>query len=451
MEHAIEALKDFRAHMDGLGIGHYRAVATSAVRESKNGNELVKRAESEAGIRLEVISGSEEAHLVLRAVARHVVLGDDQWILADLGGGSVEVSLVDRAGILWSESHTMGSVRLLEELTEASAEPGRFLRLLTEYTQTLHMPSGVDREALGGYIATGGNIESLAILAGTEHRDGVDRVSTKALRSVIERLAQLSFRERVENLGLREDRADVILPAAMVYERLAELADTREILVPHVGIKEGVLYDLVDRLVSREDHGSRRTRELESSARALGRKYLFDEEHAGHVTQLALSLFEQLTPLHGLDDSNQKILRAAALLHDIGQFVSYKGHHKHTLYLVIHSELPTFSAREMLLVANVARYHRKAEPSDHHEHFTQLSKPDRDRVRRLAALLRVADALDREHVSASATGHRPAFPGRGDADSRRGRGHDSGELGTETQGSVLCPGLWKEDHSALCR
>jgi exopolyphosphatase/guanosine-5'-triphosphate,3'-diphosphate pyrophosphatase len=398
MDRAIEALSEFEAELDQHGVRHYRAVATSAVRESRNGGEFMARVRDQAGIELEAISGSEEARLVHLAVSRHVHLGERTWLLVDLGGGSVEVSLVDTNGILWSESHTMGSVRLLEVLTEAGADPSRFRRLLGEYIATLKVPSAADQREVAGYIATGGNIETLAKLGGTRDAEGVSVLSLERLRAVIEQLARLSFRQRVNDLGLREDRADVVLPAALVYERLAELVSSDEIIVPHVGIKEGVLYDLMSRLSRRRDHQDRLAREVLSGALTLGRKYVFDEQHGSHVATLALSLFDQLRSLHELAAADRKLLQAAALLHDIGQFVSYKGHHKHSLYLISHSELPNFSHHEMQLVANVARYHRKSEPAARHDLFMQLSESERERVTRLAAILRLADALDREHV-----------------------------------------------------
>ena len=398
MDEAVAAMVDFKSQMDELEIKHFRAVATSAVREAKNGDEFVARIRSEAGIKLEAISGSEEARLVHMAVATVVPLGSRKWLLADLGGGSVEVSLVDQHGTYWSESHTMGSVRLLEELTGAGADPGRFRRLLAEYISVLKVPAIADGQSVAGYIATGGNIEAIAELAGFPDEVGVTRLPVETLRAVIEQLARLSYRQRVEDLGLREDRADVILPAAMVYERLAELCGASEIVVPHVGVKEGVLLDLVSGLVRERDHEDRQLREVLNNAVAVGRKYLFDEAHARHVADLAMSLFDQLRSVHGLSRNDRKILYAAALLHDVGQFVSFKGHHKHSQYLITHSELPNFSQSEMQLVGNVARYHRKAHPADDHDAFMNLSEGERERVTKLAAILRLADSLDREHL-----------------------------------------------------
>lgn len=398
MDRAVAAMVRYREQLDELGIVHCRAVATSAVRESSNGDELAARIQRETGLELDVISGSEEARLVHLAVARRVHLGARQWLLVDLGGGSVEVSLVDADGTFWSESHTMGSVRLLEELMEAGAEPGRFRRLLEEYISVLRVPAAAQHRQVAGYIATGGNIETLAKLGGSTDDEGVTSLSLEKLRSVIDQLARMSFHERISELGLREDRADVVLPAALVYERLAVLSEVDEIIVPHVGIKEGVLYDLVNSLVRYRDHEDRQARDVLTGALTIGRKYLFDESHSRHVAELAMTVFDETRPLHGLGTADRKILQAAALLHDIGQFVSYQGHHKHSLYLISHTELPNFSQHEMQLVANVARYHRKAEPAPHHPYYAGLEPADQQRVLRLAALLRLADCLDREHV-----------------------------------------------------
>lgn len=398
MDAAVEAFRRFRATIDELGITTYRAVATSAVREARNGPEFVRRVKAESGIQLGLISGGEEARLVWSAVRQRIDFGTRKWMLVDLGGGSVEVSLADGAGILWSESHTMGSVRLLEELAGADDAPGHFSSLLAEYAATLRIPAAAKHWTPVELIATGGNIEALALLADPSVPSGDVRVITRdQLRRVIDRLSRLSYAQRVGELGLREDRADVILPAAIVYDRVAELAGADRIFVPGVGVKEGVLLDLVDELTSDEGLG-RRDRIAREGALTLGRRYLFDEAHARHVARLARSLFSQLRALHGLEDDDLRILMAGALLHDIGQHISYHRHHKHSLYLILHSEIPGISPSELPLVALVARYHRRADPKESHFLYAGLAPAERERVRRLAALLRVADSLDREHL-----------------------------------------------------
>ncbi|MFH1762618.1 MAG: Ppx/GppA phosphatase family protein [Gemmatimonadota bacterium] len=399
MDGALVAFASFRDQMKGLKLDAFRAVATSATREAENGQELVDRLKDETGIELEMISGSEEARLVHLAVASRVDLTGGQWILTDLGGGSVEVSLVDDMGVLWSESHTMGSVRILEELGESKPDPHGFQRLLSDYVSALRIPFSAQYWSPSGFVATGGNIEALANLAGiTEDPRGVAKLPTADLRSAIDLLSRLSFHERIRQLGLREDRADVILPAAMVYHHLAGLADAEEILVPGVGVKEGILFDLVDDLVSHTTHEVRREQQLTKAAISFGRRFMFDEAHGLHVARLALSIFDQLQGFHNLRSVDRRRLLAASVLHDIGAFVGHKKHHKHSLYLISHSDLPGLSENEMLMVANIARYHRKNIPLDRHPDFMRLSERDRERTTILSAILRVADALDRAHL-----------------------------------------------------
>jgi len=166
---------------------------------------------------------------------------------------------------------------------------------------------------------------------------------------------------------------------------------------PRVGPKEGILMDLVDEAAARRSREERRDKQVWAGALALGRRYAFDETHGTQVAVLALSLFDQLSSLHGLGGAERRILMAAALTHDIGIHISFKKHHKHSYRLISESELKDFTLRQMLLAANVARYHRKAEPSMTHDNFTALEPQERRTVEILAALLRVADALDREH------------------------------------------------------
>ncbi|HET6763813.1 MAG TPA: HD domain-containing protein, partial [Longimicrobiaceae bacterium] len=191
-----------------------------------------------------------------------------------------------------------------------------------------------------------------------------------------------------------------ILPAALVYERVAALSGAEKILVPGVGVKDGILIDLVEDLATHQEHEDRKDRRAWEGAISLGRRYLFDEAHATHVARLAGSLFDQLAPLHRLGPVERRLLSAAALLHDVGNFIGPKKHHKHSLYIIQQSEIPEFTPRETELIANLARYHRKGVPAAHHEAFTRLATDDRQRVVRLASILRIADALDREHLQA---------------------------------------------------
>ncbi len=223
-------------------------------------------------------------------------------------------------------------------------------------------------------------------------------LSRASLRRLLEELPRLSIRQRMVRWGINQDRADVIVPAAVVYEHLCSLSGQKTMLVPYTGTKEGILFDLVDSLTLNSAYTRRKEKQLMDLTVSTGRRYHFDEAHARQVCKLALALFEQLQQLHGLAPEDHRILMVAALLHDIGAYISYKKHHKHSLYLIAQSELPGFSAAEMLMAANIGRYHRKNTPQPGHEQFARLTKSQRLRVVKLASLLRIADALDRDHA-----------------------------------------------------
>jgi exopolyphosphatase / guanosine-5'-triphosphate,3'-diphosphate pyrophosphatase len=400
MQAAMTALGAFRRRLDELKVRHVRAVATSAVREAANQAEFLMRARREAKVKVEVIHGAEEARLVFAAVTHQLPLGKDPWMLMDLGGGSVEVSMADARGIRWSESHPMGAVRLLEEFESCKGDTKRFQQLIAETVGTLRLAGAKGRSPVG-LAATGGNIEELARLAGLQ--DGADRtdvLDVKQLRETVQKLARMDVRERIEKAGLRPDRADVIVPAALVYEQVAKLAGLDKIHVPHVGLKEGVLYDLVDGLTVHTDAQARKENQVLDASVALGHRYQFDEEHGVHVSHLALSLFDQLQPRHRLKPIDRSILQAAAVLHDVGRFIGDAKHHKHSYYLVSQADLPGMAEHEVELAAQVARYHRKKEPTAKHAPFAALTPADQRRVTHLSAILRVADSLDREHRQA---------------------------------------------------
>jgi exopolyphosphatase / guanosine-5'-triphosphate,3'-diphosphate pyrophosphatase len=394
---AVDALKGFRDVMKEAGVDGYRAVATSAVREAQNADLLIERAEREAGIKLDVIEGVEEARLVLVAVRHAVRLKGRRALLVDIGGGSVELTLLTDQAPHASVSLPMGTVRLHEAFLDHEGAVSTEQRaLLLEYI----VRSLGEAEFLPGskpdlVVATGGNAEAIAALcpAATDDGNGIDAAAMRAMR---DEMAGLTPRARRERFGLRGDRADVIVPALFVLTAVAEAAGAAQVVTPGVGLKDGILAELVDRAFRVWDVPGEAAA-VEAQALALGRKYRFDEAHAKHVAAMALSLFDQCADLHHLGPEERSLLKLAALLHDAGDFVGFDAHHKHTYYLITHSDLMGLSPEQKEVVANVARYHRKSLPDLSHPGFRKLDRRLRTVVRKLAALLRVADAFDREH------------------------------------------------------
>lgn len=401
---AVEALRSFRVGCNRWQVRGIRAVATSAVREATNRDEIVRRVKDRAGISMEVISGTEEAYLLVKGVEGRLDLSEGRSMLVDVGGGSVEVTLVENGQIVVSESYRLGAVRLLEALRgdARAAEGTDFLGLLDQYVGSLdrRIADRLGTGRIDRFVATGGNIETLGDLAAREEplrqEEGVDSLPRKVLADWIQQLARLSFAERVEVLGLGPDRADVVLPAAVVYYRLAAAARVDRLLIPRVGLRDGLVSEVVAGHLETTQAADRRETVM-AGAGALARKYHADLEHAEKVRELALSLFDQTDALHGLGAEERVLLEASAMLHDIGAFVSSSAHHKHAHYLILSSDLVGLSDVEREIVALIVRYHRRSHPKRTHLEFQQQPKEQRERVAKLAALLRLADALDREH------------------------------------------------------
>jgi exopolyphosphatase/guanosine-5'-triphosphate,3'-diphosphate pyrophosphatase len=403
---ATAALRGFREAMDLAGVTSYRAVATSAVREASNGAVLVERARREAGIEIETIEGVEEARLVQLAVSRRMTLGG-RTLLVDVGGGSTELCLLERGRNVFSISLALGTVRMLETYLAPSSSTSAQRGLHGNSAGALGrrafrvMCEGVDRalaEALPRLgrveriVGTGGNMDALAALSKAEQ--GVADVPT--MRALLIRMSAMTPAVRARTFGLRPDRADTIVPAAAIFVRLAESLRIATVLAPGVGVKDGVLAELALRHFRIWDAAGHDESVLDA-CRRLGRRYQWDEAHADRVASFAGRLFDDLTPLHRYGRRERLLLSAAALLHDIGDFVRYDAHHKHSQYIIENSDIMGLSAEEHAIVANLARYHRKSTPQMAHATFAALGKSARAKVRALSAILRIADALDREH------------------------------------------------------
>jgi exopolyphosphatase/guanosine-5'-triphosphate,3'-diphosphate pyrophosphatase len=399
---ALDAFRDFRRCMEEYGVVLHRAVATSATREAKNRAAFMDRVHTETGIDLDLIPGTEEARLVALAVQSKVRLQGTSLIL-DVGGGSCELALVQRGQILLVESHNLGTVRLLEQVSKAAKAKGQALGILRETVRASRFPL---LESLRGHsvkrlVGTGGNIEAIATLNSSDNGkdDSLRRpmaLPAPRLKRVLEALAKMTPEQRAKKYGLRPDRADVIVPAGVIFEHVATRMRARQVLVPFVGLVDGVLLDL-----ARAADASGK-KELESSqtlnaARAIMRKYDTDPKHARHVTELALTLFDQLKSVHGQGKRERLLLEIAGLLHEVGNFISAAGHHRHAYYIISETPILGLTDEELHIVACVARYHRKAPPDVSHECYAELNGQARDHVRALAAILRLADALDHDH------------------------------------------------------
>jgi len=407
IERAVKAFRGFRELMDLYRVEAWRAVSTSACREARNRDELIRRIERKTGIRLEVISGQEEARLVRAAVLAACAGRVEPGVILDLGGGSLEVNLMHGAQIRRSVNLPVGTVRLMETLgIEGSIMPEQRELVRDVVLHHLHRAiHGVSAANHGPAVACGGNVEALAQISPGAVSAGMATLDLRQLRRRLGEIAARDVEPRMRRFRIRRDRADVIGIAAVVLDTACEALGLRLLLVPGVGVREGALRELVasrmatvERITKARDERAVGARE---GALSFGRRYAFNERHAEHVAGLSVSLFDQLRPVHGFDGNARLALELAGLLHDVGRIVNDRGHHRHGEYLIRYGEIPGLSDELRQIVGSLVRYHNhKSEPDPDHRPYGDLPREARRRVRMLSAILRLAEGMDSGHQQA---------------------------------------------------
>jgi exopolyphosphatase / guanosine-5'-triphosphate,3'-diphosphate pyrophosphatase len=412
MDRAIHCLKRFRRVAESHGARELIAVATSAVREAANGDQFIARAAEEAGVEIDLLSGIEEARLIALAVSvRYRQSGRGQSLVIDIGGGSTELAVMKNCEPTTLLSFKLGAVRLTELYVKSDPIGEKQLRRLRSELREVISRRAPEIETAGieACYGTSGTINALAALslrrrlaagAGrTPRRRHEHSLTLDELRALNEELASYTLDERTRVAGLNRQRAEIIVAGGQLLEALMEVLKIDELISCDWALREGVIIAHLARRVETISASPARLERDPSlrGALALARHYRSDMKHASRVAYLSLQLFDGLRPLHLLGGEHRRLLAAAALLHDIGYFVSHTGHHRHSAYLIQNSDLTGFTSPEIAVIANVAYYHRSALPKAKHEYYSDLRIQDREVARKLAALLRLADALDRDH------------------------------------------------------
>lgn len=414
---AIRTLSVFKTLAQSLGAQQIIAIATASVREADNAAAFIKEVEQRTGIRIEVLSGVEEARLIGIAAARGLGTGTKSVLNIDIGGGSTELSLMRRAktGHAWTAEmlHSMriGAVRLTEQfLTTDPPKAKELLALQQEIEGALDRPVREMKGATwatvtgtsGTILSIGAAFQSLSYPENESTSSGLVpnvSISRNALAEFNREMASTSVALRKKLPGISDQRAEIIVAGGQILEHTMRALKIGRITTCGWSLREGVL---LDRLSEIPGAGAARKHASDpriTGAEALGDRFGYEAVHGKHVGHLAGMLFDQLKTLHGLKDHDRTLLIAASILHDIGYAISHESHHKHSFYIIQNSELTGFTDLERLLIANIARYHRGALPKLQHEFFASLSPEDQGRVWMLGGLLRVADAMDRSHQS----------------------------------------------------
>lgn len=430
MQDSVRVIRHMRGIAEGYGATVIRAVATCAVREASNREEFLEQVRHGAGIDLEVIDGDTEAHLAWLSASHAFDVADDDVAVVDIGGGSTEIVLATGGIVRQMESFSVGAVRLAELVpddgTPAQRRLDRMRRIVKDaLTESLARPS--TRPSM--MIGTGGTFTTLALvhllaarrgepddLAGSVRGHLVIRAE---LRRTLENLAAMSAAERIATPGISLDRSEILVPGLVIAESVMRHLRINSLKVHDRGIRDGLLIAMTEELFPGTGRTGRGAIDRIAEVRRFAERCRYERDHSEHVTGLALSIYDQLAEPFRLagatavsagsslprggewpfatDPAVRELLQTAAILHDIGYYINYSKHHKHSLHLILHSDLAGFTHRELRIIANVARYHRRSAPRRKHPEFRELAPRDQMLVRQLSAILRIADGLDRAH------------------------------------------------------
>ncbi len=400
IEDCVRVLKRYAQTLEEYRIttaSDVRVVATSAVREASNRLAFLDRIYVATGFTVDAIDTTEVHRITYRSIQPQLrkskILKQSRVIITEVGGGSTELLLVESGQVAYSHSYRLGSLRLRESLKGYRGSTDKMRELMEGQIQRTveQLPHHIDTDVRCEMIALGGDMRFAAReLLRDWDPTSLARVTVAELGALGYGILKLTTDEIVRKFRVTFQEAETLGPAILVYLELAHILELDQIRISNANLRDGLLQEMATADVWTEDFRNQIVR----SALELGRKYHTDEKHVTHVAKLASALFNALTREHQLDDRAALILHVSALLHEIGSYVNQSSLHKHSMYLILNSELFGLTKDDLMLVALVARYHRRASPRPAHQYFNTLERSQRVAVSKMAAILRIADALD---------------------------------------------------------
>jgi exopolyphosphatase/guanosine-5'-triphosphate,3'-diphosphate pyrophosphatase len=423
IERAFRTLRHDKALAESHGVEQIVTAATSAVREAPNGRDFLQALDDQLGLTVDLVSGPEEARLIYLGVLSGMGFGEQPHLILDIGGGSTELVLGDGRDARVLTSTRIGAVRLQREFCQEEPLPAERRRFLQAYIQGALDPAvaEVKRALQPGeqprLVGTSGTAMAMAALAAAEDAKPPLKLQgyvlpRARLDQLLERLLAMTPEQRRGLSAINERRSEIIVPGALILQTAIDLLGCQELVVCDRALREGLIVDWMLRNQLLGDRFSFQSSIRERTVLHLARSYGIDRERADRVAAYALSLYDQTRGvLHHDNGEGRALLWAAAQLHTCGKSINISAYHKHTWYLIRHGELLGYSQGEHLMVAAIARYHRRSLPKKRHESWQLIEERDQRRtVFSMALLLRLAAALDRRpaRLIASLRVHQPA-------------------------------------------
>ena len=407
MNRGLEALNRIKFLCDSHNVENILAFATSAIREAENGGDFIKEVGDEVGIRVRAISGKMEAEMIGLAVMHSIVLSEEMVLMADIGGGSVEFIIGNGKEFIYYNSLKLGVARMAAAFVDSDPITEKDIKKLQNHfkKELAEIIKLAKKHKVKTIIGSSGTMENIGEMVANRKSLTAERslneleFTTDDFNDLYSDFIKLDRKQRKKEKGLEEKRIDIINPGMVLVEFLLQKLNIENIKISEGALREGMILNYIENkkdqlnldLVANFQDPRRR------SIFELLRKTNWAEAHSRHVTNFALQLFDEFKEDLNLKESDRELLEYASLMHDIGYYISYRKHHKHALYLIKNSDLLGFKEDEINIMANVSRYHRKSAPHKRHTPYKQLNKKLRKRVKKLSAILRVADGLDRSH------------------------------------------------------
>ena len=402
-EKARLTMLKFKQIVQQKNIEHIRAVATAGFREAANQQMMLDYLRKETGINIEVISGEEEARMIAMGVLANFDLAGRTALIIDIGGGSAEIITANSKDITDIQSMSLGCTRLTRYFLKNLPVKAHQLEMLENHIDNVleEIEPNTVLHPVDIIIGTGGSLNNITEIIYKDKKESLNaparEVSLEQVRKLNEELYKKDEKERLQMPGLDKKRVDIILAAGKVIERVMELYGINSFISLSKGLRDGLTLDTINNLGIHFPYQFDNEVVKEHRVWELGHKYRFDEQHAYNVRDLCRVFFKKLQKPLGFKSKWLEYLDAAALLHDIGYYISFEKHHKHSQYLVENSEFVGFDELEVRIIANLVRYHRKSPPKTSHTLFNELPPAAQEIVMKMASLLRLADALDRSH------------------------------------------------------
>jgi|SRR5581483_8333775 len=397
MAATVKVLRRFHRATQRLGTDSVRVVATSALRDARNSRAFLEWVRSATGWKVEIISGLEEGRLIHLGLVESANLGKGPVLLVDLGGGSCELTVSVGGHIKDTVSLPLGAVRLTNEFLHHDPPRKSELERLRGFIdrEIDRIAPRITKSHIRSVIATSGTAASLAAVCQALSRNpGVSSVTRSQMRRVAKRITKTSIEQRRKLPGIGPKRAEIIVAGAAVYAELLERCSLRGFRYSPLGLRDGLLAQMA----AEHDRGTRSSKQIESerwdSIKAAVEHYRIDLKHALDVRESSLALFTSLKAVHRLPSEYREWLSAAAMLYEVGDYVNRNGRHRHTYYIISHSEILGYTPEQRRIIAAIARYLGKSRPSPADGPVKVLSPPDRDHVPKASLLLRLGRALN---------------------------------------------------------